>query len=534
MVRPARREPAQADAGARPASSVSRSQPVGTAAAAAKRSSSLPYQSGDIIADKYQLTSVIGEGGMGSVWRARNVVLNVDVAVKLVNRDRASATAAQRLLIEARSAARLIHPSIVRVNDFGTTARDDPFIVMELLQGESLADVLGRKDFLPAVNAVQMLLPIVSALATAHAEGIVHRDLKPENIILVTGHGGVVVPKLVDFGIAKMTHEEDEPSFEEAEEGAAAPSPELRRRLTLVGQLTGSPDYVSPEQARGDPDIDERADLWSVSVVLYEMICGGSPFKGVTVEELLFSILVAEPAPTTTFAGGDEALWEIIKRGLTKPRAGRWQSAQAMGEALARWLATQGVDTDITGTSIRRPWLSGTPARPYSLAPPQGERLEISIPTDALRLPGLPPRAAGKAADEPTAAPEPSAASQPASGELEVNAKTVLIAMLVGVLIALPLVLVLAWRARTAQPALPVVTTSSAVDPTASDAPASAAPTTSDAPASAAPTASEEAPAAASSETAADTTAAPSSTATPPPKATRKTSTKTGRTSSRK
>src|SRR5580692_6500343 len=164
------------------------------------RGSGHHYLAGDIIAQKYRLTRVLGEGGMGAVWLARNLKLDVDVAIKLIRRELATAEASRRLLQEARAAARIGHRSIVRVFDFGETELDDPFIVMEVLSGESLRSLLERKGRrLPATNAVRTLLPIASALCDAHAAGIVHRDLKPENIMLVPDTSGGVVPKLVDF-----------------------------------------------------------------------------------------------------------------------------------------------------------------------------------------------------------------------------------------------------------------------------------------------------------------------------------------------
>ncbi len=321
------------------------------------------YQPGDVIATKYRITSLIGEGGMGAVWLARNLTLHIDVALKLIRRDVANAQTADRLLQEARAAARLRHPSIVRVHDFGETEYQDPFIVMELLNGDSFGAVLDRKGSLTAARAVQMLLPILSALSDAHAAGIVHRDLKPENIILVAERSGTILPKLVDFGIAKMKRGAViTGDFPASPDSKAAR--QLARKLTQLGSLVGSPDYMSPEQARGDADLDERADLWSISVVLYEAIAGQRPFEGQTVEDLLLAVLIQDPTPTTVFGAGDEKLWQIIERGLQRDRKTRWQSAREMGKALARWLRAQGIDSDIAGTSLEQHWLKeGGPLR---------------------------------------------------------------------------------------------------------------------------------------------------------------------------
>src|SRR5262249_49057612 len=143
----------------------------------------LRYVPGGVIGAKYRLTRVLGEGGMGAVWAARNLKLDVDVAIKLIRREVAADDTSERLLQEARAAARIGHPCIVRVYDFGETEFKDPYIVMELLEGESLRQALERKGRLPVVNAVQTLLPVASALSAAHAKGIIHRDVKPENVL---------------------------------------------------------------------------------------------------------------------------------------------------------------------------------------------------------------------------------------------------------------------------------------------------------------------------------------------------------------
>src|SRR6185369_7400485 len=140
----------------------------------------------------------------GAVWQAHNIPLDIEIAIKLIRRDRTAPEAATRLLQEARAAARLKHPSIVRVSDFGETDAGDPFIAMELLHGEPLSAILRRKGRLSPAVAVQTMLPVASALVSAHSKGIVHRDLKPDNIIVVTDEGGALVPKIVDFGIAKL------------------------------------------------------------------------------------------------------------------------------------------------------------------------------------------------------------------------------------------------------------------------------------------------------------------------------------------
>jgi serine/threonine-protein kinase len=240
------------------------------------------------------------------------------------------------LLQEARAAARLGHPAIARVFDYGLCERGHAFIVMELLEGEDLAVALARRGRLSPTKAVQTMLPIAHALDAAHQKGIVHRDIKPENIYLARGEDRRVQPKLVDFGIAKMERNSS--------------------RLTQTGTMLGSPLYMSPEQARGD-DVDHLADVWAVCVVLYEMIAGRTPFEGKNYNALLYAIIADEPTPLTDIGFGDGALWQILRRGFEKDPVRRWQSIRDLAAELARWLISHGQREDITGASLNLQWL---------------------------------------------------------------------------------------------------------------------------------------------------------------------------------
>src|SRR5688500_13560645 len=224
----------------------------------AEEPAKLAYTIGDVIAGKYELEEVLGEGGMGAVFRARNVAIDMPVAIKLIRADLNRELFSGRLLQEARAAAKLAHPAIVRVFDVGQTALGDPFIVMELLSGETLSAIIEREGRLTSVRAVQLLLPIADALSAAHAKGFVHRDVKPDNVFVVVGDEQLQ-PKLVDFGIVKLEQRDK------------------NSKLTQVGTVLGSPDYMSPEQARGLENIDLRSDVWSFSVMLYEAIAGHTP-----------------------------------------------------------------------------------------------------------------------------------------------------------------------------------------------------------------------------------------------------------------
>ena len=299
------------------------------------------YQSDDVVDGKYRLVRPLGEGGMGVVWVARHTVVDLNVAIKLIplkpEIDRSAL--AGRLLQEVRAAVRVAHPSICRILDFGETHLGDPFVVTELLHGETLADMLSREPRMPAVQAVRTLLPIADGLTMAHARRIVHRDVKPENIFLARDVLGRTEPKLLDFGIAHFT------------DGDGSDIRETK--------LLGTPDYMSPEQARGAVT-DLRTDVWSLCVVLYRAITGHAPFAADEPSAILRHVLQQEPAPTTASAAGDEALWLIIQRGLRKDPAARWDSMRELGEALARWLYEHGVREDVSGAALDATWLEAS------------------------------------------------------------------------------------------------------------------------------------------------------------------------------
>jgi eukaryotic-like serine/threonine-protein kinase len=299
------------------------------------------YEPGHVVAGKYELEGLLGQGGMGAVWRARNIALDSLVAIKVVHASGDQVLLRGRLMQEARAAAKLTHPAIVQVFDVGQTETGDPFIVMELLRGDSLGQLLRLEGRLPAVQAVRSLLPIADALWLAHSKGIVHRDLKPDNVFIVQ-HDDTIQPKLVDFGIVKQ-------------QGADAQS-----QLTNPGDVLGSPDYMSPEQARGQDDVDHLTDVWSFCVVLYEAVAGRTPFIGANYNALLRKIVEETPPTLRELAAGDEELSDIVARGLSKQADQRFGSMGELGRALAQWLLRQGATEDICGSTLEAKWLRGT------------------------------------------------------------------------------------------------------------------------------------------------------------------------------
>jgi len=329
-----------------------------------------PYLTGEVVGDRYRLDKEIGRGGMGVVWVAHSLVLGIDVAVKLIRADIAGPGWASRMAREAHAAARIGHPAMVRVYDFGWTNRGDPFLVMELVHGDTLAQVIARDGRIPTIRAVQTLLPIADGIRLAHERSIIHRDIKPDNILLAADGLGRLQPKLLDFGIAKV--------------GQAQTS----GKLTQVGAVLGSPQYMSPEQARGLESVDGRTDVWSLAIALYESMTGSVPFDQPNYNALMHSIIHDEPTPLSEHGVTDVQLWEIFKRALAKEVEDRYATMSEFGEALALWLFQHGIKEDLSGNSIRAQWLDNplslthTPGRegappPSSSAKPRKQ----SMPT---------------------------------------------------------------------------------------------------------------------------------------------------------
>jgi eukaryotic-like serine/threonine-protein kinase len=299
---------------------------------------------GVVIGSRYVLTRPLAKGGMGSVWIARHRELDVDVTVKfmmptLVN----SAELRGRFEREAKVAARLRSQYVVQVLDFGI---DDemPYIAMELLQGESLADRLKREPRLPLLVAARILTQICKALRTAHEAGLVHRDLKPGNIFLALKDGEEVV-KVLDFGIVKDTAKND------ADEQAGA---------TETGVMMGSVHYMSPEQIRSSRQVDHRSDLWSVAVILYKMLTGNAPFPGTNQGDVMVRVCTDScPPPSAVVPGLPPAIDTFFARALTRDPAGRFQSAQEMADVL---VAAANMDPVLTTAAHPAPkWVKTLP-----------------------------------------------------------------------------------------------------------------------------------------------------------------------------
>jgi serine/threonine-protein kinase len=271
-----------------------------------------------VLGGRYRLMHVLGEGGMGTVWAAEHQLLKKTVAVKLLLPQQLHGAARKRFEREARMAGSIGHPSIVKVFDLGHRDDGAPYLVMEYLRGESLADRVATYGALGVAECVTIMTQVLGGLAAAHDKGIIHRDLKPDNVFLARQDDGSTRAKLLDFGVSKSLDENT-------------------LALTRTGAVIGTPYYLSPEQARGDQDIDHRVDIWAAGVVLYEMLTGTLPFTADNYNALLVKILTNTAAPPTRVRPGIPLEMEnVVLRAMEQDRDKRFPSAQAMLDALAR------------------------------------------------------------------------------------------------------------------------------------------------------------------------------------------------------
>ena len=279
-------------------------------------------KNGQVLEDKYTIVRQIGGGGMGIVYEAEHMALNVRVAIKVLHPTEADdPNMLARFKVEARSAAGIRHRNVVDVTDFGLTPDRRPFFVMEYLQGESLADRLDKRAALSEREAVEVADQILSGLAAAHKKGIIHRDLKPENVWLAKAEDGAETVKLLDFGIAKIVG---------ASLSSRMQTLELEARPTTQrGMVLGTPGYMAPESITVGGGSDARSDLFAVGVLLYEMIIGRRPFNGVTVHEIMMATATDPvPQPSALQPGISAAMERLIVTSLAKEPDDRFQTAE--------------------------------------------------------------------------------------------------------------------------------------------------------------------------------------------------------------
>ena len=268
--------------------------------------------------DRYVIEAPLGIGGFGTVYRARHTVIDRAVALKLLNPDRASAPQTlERFLQEAKAAAAIGSPHIVQVLDAGISSAGEPFLAMELLDGEDLKSRLQSHGALPFDEAIEIALQILTGLGAAHAAGIVHRDLKPANVFLARNPGGEVA-KLLDFGVSKFAppgHESD---------------------LTRTGIVLGTPHYMAPECFSGSKSAAPRSDLYSVGVILYEMLSGRMPFEADSYQQLILRVTTEPPTPLAKVAPTvPPTVAMVVDRALARDADARWQNSADFKKALS-------------------------------------------------------------------------------------------------------------------------------------------------------------------------------------------------------
>ncbi len=322
---------------------------------------------GRLLAQKFRIDRLLGAGAMGRVYLAEQTNLGKQVALKVLHNAMAGdAALAKRFYREAKSASMLSHPNILQIIDFG----DDGgllFIAMELLSGRDLYRVI-KQDFPFALDRVGHIGgQILGALDEAHAKGVVHRDLKPENVMLLDVRGESDFVKVCDFGIAKVASERDG-------EGSA---------ITMAGMVCGTPEYMSPEQARGDA-LDGRSDLYAAAVILYQMVAGDVPFRAESALGVITKHLTEEPTPPSKRrnASVPEALEAVILRGLKKNKEERFASAAEMRSAL---FDAVGMKRPTSGTSQRAVEGGAVPADAWAAT---GVSTPVSTPAQAAARPG--------------------------------------------------------------------------------------------------------------------------------------------------
>src|SRR4029079_1744928 len=277
---------------------------------------------GDLLAGKYRVERVLGEGGMGYVVAAIHEQLEQRVAVKLLIEELAEdPDAVERFLREARASVRIQSEHVARVIDVGELADGAPYLVMEFLSGRDLAQELEARETFEIGVAIDYVLQACEALAEAHALGVIHRDLKPANLFLTHRPDGSPLVKVLDFGISKALKSQSGP-------GGSSPS------LTAAQSFLGSPAYMSPEQARRPKTVDTRTDIWALGVILYEFLGGETPFVGDVPLEVL-TAAASDPMPSLREVRKDVPmeLEAVIRRCLEKKADDRYQTVADFAEA---------------------------------------------------------------------------------------------------------------------------------------------------------------------------------------------------------
>ncbi len=316
---------------------------------------------GSTMAGKYRLERIVASGGMATVFAGVHAWTERSVAVKILNYEHArDPEVVRRFLQEARAAAQLKHPNVVDVLDMGEDTDGTVYLVLELLHGETLKARM-RRGRLSTLEIGTLVLPVMRAVASAHAKSVVHRDLKPDNVFLAAEADGSVVPKLLDFGIAKVSRGDSS--------------------STRTGMMVGTPQYMSPEQVRGDRDVGAAADVWSMGVVLHAAVCGRVPFEGESTAVVLARVITERARPLLSVEpGASPAIASVVDRALQYEPAARFADMGEMIRALEGALEGRAL-ADVPSSSLLE--LAVTPTVQLdvrSIPPGPVERRPLSEP----------------------------------------------------------------------------------------------------------------------------------------------------------
>jgi len=280
---------------------------------------------GKVLEGRFEIISLIGKGGMSAVFKARHRQVNLPVAIKiLLSHHLSDQQNRERFKMEARAVNSLNHPNIMGVIAFGLLSGGEPYLVLEFLQGRSLAEIIKEEGRLPVERAIRLFIQVCNGLAHAHEKGVLHRDLKPNNIMLVEAAGQAELVKIVDFGLAKLL----------PKDGREA------QQLTAEGQTFGSPLYMSPEQCLGQ-ELDARSDIYSLGCSLYETLTGQPPLLGANAFQTMTLHLSERPLPMSQLAEDlriPESLERIVSKALEKKPEQRYQTMRELLDDLMREL----------------------------------------------------------------------------------------------------------------------------------------------------------------------------------------------------
>lgn len=325
-------------------------------------------ETGQVIDGKYRITRLIGTGGMGGVYEGENVLIRRRVAIKVLHADSATNTdVIRRFEREAQAAGEIGSDHILEVLDLGSLENGDRYMVMEFLDGETLAARLERHKQLTPGQIAPIARQFLTGLISAHAAGIIHRDLKPENIFILRSKAGRAdFVKLIDFGISKFSR-----PFKEGE-----------HRMTRANAVLGTPCYMSPEQARGASETDVRSDIYSCGVILYESVSGRLPFEGESFNDLMFKIALSEPQPLLDVVPSlDPDFCALIARAIARDPADRFASAQEFAESLDAWMQKNAL---VEAIGMTPTWDAFPPQRPVA-----AESAESATMSGPLAAPGF-------------------------------------------------------------------------------------------------------------------------------------------------